>query len=121
MRIHDITDDNIRSQNNIKLWTTISPLYVNYSIVEILKISEMAMAILLAYSTSGITCGEKVSHDLKMSAILKMSKYIPQLKVDIRYEMSVPNYIYEKKVFFMMMTSSMTSQGGREVGLYIHV
>ena len=83
--------------------------------------SEMVMAILWAYPTSGITCGEKVSHDLKMAAILKMSKYIPQLKVDIRYEKSVPNYIYEKIFFFMMMTSSTTSQGGLEVGLYIHV
>ena len=35
-----------------------------------------------------------------MAAILKISKCIPQLKVDIRYEKSVPNYIYEKKVFF---------------------
>ena len=55
------------------------------------------MAILLAYSTSGITCSEKASHDLKMAAILKMSKYVPQLKVDIRYEKSVSNYIYEKQ------------------------
>ena len=58
------------------------------------------MAILLAYSTSGITCGEKVSHDLKMAAILKMSKYISQLKVNIIYEKSVPNHIYEKKKYF---------------------
>ena len=81
----------------------------------------MVMAILLAYSTSGITFSEKVSHDLKMAAILKMPEYIPQLEVDIRYEKSIPNYTYEKKVCFMMMTSSLTSQGGLEVGLYIHV
>ena len=50
------------------------------------------MAILLAYSTSGITYGEKVSYDFKMATILKMPKYLPQLKVDIRYEKSVPSY-----------------------------
>ena len=51
------------------------------------------MALLLAYSTTGITCGEKVSHDLKMAAILKMSKYIPQLKVRTKL------YIREKSIF----------------------
>ena len=55
----------------------------------------MVMAILLAYSTSGITYGEKVSYDFKMATILKMPKYLPQLKVDIRYEKSVPSYEVE--------------------------
>ena len=48
--------------------------YVSYSIDQILKISEMVMVILLAYSTSGITYGEKVSYDFKMATILKMPK-----------------------------------------------
>ena len=50
-----------------------------------------------------------------MAAILK---YLTQLQSDLRYEKIVPNY--EKK-FFMVMTSSMTSQGGLKVFLYIHV
>ena len=54
-----------------------------------------------------------------MAAILKILKYQTQLQFDLRYEKTVPNYA--KKVFFIMMTSSMTSQGGLKVALYIHV
>ena len=42
---------------------------------QILKMSKMATAILLAYSTSGITSGKKKIGDLETAAILKMSKY----------------------------------------------
>ena len=52
-----------------------------------------------------------------MAAILKNLKYQTQLQSDLRYEKIVPNYA---KKFFMVMTSSMTSQGGK-VSLYIHV
>ena len=75
------------------------------------------MAIFLVYSTSGITSGKKVCRELKMAAILKIFKYWTQLQFDLRYEKSVPNYAN----FFMVMTSSMTSQGGLKVSLYIHV
>ena len=68
--------------------------------------SEMSMAIVLVYSTSGITSGKTVCRDLKMAAILKILKYQTQLQFDLRCEKIVPNYA--KKVFFMM-TSSMTS------------
>ena len=37
--------------------------------------SQMLMAIFVAYSKSGITSGKKILCDLKMAAILKMSKY----------------------------------------------
>ena len=37
--------------------------------------SQMLMAILLAYSTSGVISGKKFRPELKMAAILKMSKY----------------------------------------------
>ena len=53
-----------------------------------------------------------------MAAILKILKYQTQLQSDLRYDKIVPNYA--KKVF-MVMTSSMTSQGGLKVSLYIHV
>ena len=62
------------------------------------------MAILLVYSTSGITIGEKVCRDLEMAAILKILKYQTQLQFELRYE-TVPNYT--KKVIFMVMTSLM--------------
>ena len=71
------------------------------------------MAIFLVYSTSGITSDKKVCRELKMAAILKILKYQTQLQFDLRYEKIVPNYA--EKSFFMMMTSSVTSQGGIKV------
>ena len=76
--------------------------------------SEMLMAIFLVYSTSGITFGKKVCRELKIAAILKILKYHTQLQFPLRYEKIVPNYA--QKSIFMMMTSSMTSQGGLKVG-----
>ena len=49
--------------------------YLNYSVDQKLKMSEMLMAIFLAYSPSGMTSGKKVCRDLKMAAILKILKY----------------------------------------------
>ena len=72
------------------------------------------MAMFLECSTSGITSSEKVCRKLKMEAILKFLKHQTQLQFDLRHEKIVPNYA--KKVFFMMMTSSMMSQGGLEFG-----
>ena len=37
--------------------------------------SQMLLAIFVAYSTSGVTSGKKIRRELKMAAILKMSKY----------------------------------------------
>ena len=37
--------------------------------------SQMVMVIFVAYSNAGVTSGKKFRHDLKMAAILKMSKY----------------------------------------------
>ena len=50
-----------------------------------------------------------------MAAILK---YWTQLQSDLTYDKIVPNYV---KKGFMVMTSSMTSQGGLKVSFYIHV
>ena len=46
--------------------------YLNYSVDQKLKMSEMLMAIILVYSTSGITSGKKVCCELKAAAILKI-------------------------------------------------
>ena len=54
-----------------------------------------------------------------MAAILKILKYQTQFQFDLRYEKIVRNFA--KKSFLMVMTSSMTSQGGLKVSLYIHV
>ena len=88
--------------------------YLNFSVDQKLKMLEMLMAIFLVYSPSGITSGKKVCRELKMAAILKILKYETQLQFDFRYENIVPNYA--KKSIFMMMTSSLTSQGGLKVG-----
>ena len=37
--------------------------------------SQILMAIFVAYSISGVTSGKKCRRELKMAAILKMSKY----------------------------------------------
>ena len=76
--------------------------------------SKMLMAIFQVYSTSGITSGKNVCCELKKVAILKILKYLTQLQFDLRYEKIVPNYA--TKSIFMIMTSSMTSQGGLKVG-----
>ena len=76
--------------------------------------SEILMAIFLAYSTSGISSGKKVCRELKMATVLKILKYSTQLQSDLIYENIIANYA--KKSFFMIMTSSMTSQGGLKVG-----
>ena len=60
--------------------------------------SEMLMAIFLAYSTSSKTTSEKVCRELKMAAILKILNYWTQLEFDFRYEKIVPNYA--KKFLF---------------------
>ena len=50
--------------------------YLSYSVDQILKMSEMLMAIFLVYSTSGIKLPvKKVCRELKMAAILKNLKY----------------------------------------------
>ena len=41
--------------------------------------SQMLMAIFVAYSNSGITSGKKILRDLKMAAILEKAKYKTQL------------------------------------------
>ena len=49
--------------------------YLSYSVDQILKMSEMLMAIFLVYSTSGVASGKKVCRELTMAAILKFFKY----------------------------------------------
>ena len=49
--------------------------YLNYSVDQTLKMSEMLMAIFLVYFPSGISSGKKVCRQLKKAAILKILKY----------------------------------------------
>ena len=93
--------------------------YLNYSVDQKLKMSEMLMAIYLVYLTSGITSGKKVCRaqnggHFEIFEILNTASIWPQIWKD-------RPKLCKKKVFFMVMTSSMTSQGGLKVSLYIHV
>ena len=54
-----------------------------------------------------------------MAAILNILKYCKHLQFDLKYKSNVPNYA--NKVIFNMMMSSMTTQGGPKVALYIYV
>ena len=83
--------------------------YFNYSVDQKLKMSEMPMAIFLVYSTSGTTSGKK----LVASSNRRPFWNFWNIKHSFN-EKIVPNYA--KKSIFMMMTSSMTSQGGLKVG-----
>ena len=76
--------------------------------------SEMLIAIFLACSTSGITYSEKVCRELNKAAILKFFKY--QTQFNLTTDMKTSSQIMPIKVFFMMMASSMTSQGGLQFG-----
>ena len=92
--------------------------YLSQSIDQKLKISEMLMAIFLVYSTSGITSGEKVCRELKTGRpFLKF--WIIKHSSNLTSDMKRTFQIMPKKFFFVMMTSSMTSQGSLKVSLYI--
>ena len=93
--------------------------YLSYSVDQKLKMSEMLMAIFLVYSTSGITSGKK---DLSSSKWRPFWKFLNiKHSFILASDMKRSSKIMPKKVFFMVMTSSMTSQGGLKVSLYIHV
>ena len=86
--------------------------YLSWSVDQKLKMSEMIMAILLVYSTSSITSGKKqLSRDQNGGHFENFN-----LTSDMRRS----TQIMQKK-FFMVMTSSITSQSGLKVSLYIHV
>ena len=94
--------------------------YLRYSVGQKFKMSEMLMAIFLVYSTSGITSGKKSLSSSKWQLFWKFwnIKHSFNLTADIK---SLSQIMQKKNSFFIVMTSSMTSQGGLKVSLYIHV
>ena len=95
--------------------------YLSYSADQKLKMSEMLMAIFLVYSTSVITSGKKSLSQAQNGGhfenfwLLNTASILPQIWKD-------RPKLCQKKVFFMMMTSLMTSQGGLKVGpLYSYI
>ena len=88
--------------------------YLSYSVDQKLNMSKMLTAIFLVYSISGKKklSGSKwrpfwkfwnIKHSSNLTSDMKRSSQIMPIK------------------FFIVMTSSMTSQGGLKVSLYIHV
>ena len=92
--------------------------YLNYSVDQRLKMSEMLMAIFLVHSPSGITSGKKSLSGSKWRPFWKFWNI--KHSFNLTSDMKRSSQIMPKKVF-MVMTSSMTSQGGLKVSLYIHV
>ena len=71
--------------------------YLNYSVDQKHKMSEMLMAIFLVYSPSGITSGKKVCRVLKMAAILKF--WNMKHNFNLTSDMKISSQIMPKKVF----------------------
>ena len=88
--------------------------YLSYSVDQKLKMSEKLIAIFLVYSTSGITSGKKSlsrsqnEGHFENFEILNTASIWPQIWKD-RPKLC-------KKSIYIMMTSSMASQGGLKVG-----
>ena len=89
--------------------------YLSYSVDQKLKTSEMLMAIVLVYSTSGITSGKTVclsraqnGGNFENFEILNTASIWPQLWKD-RPKLC-------QKSIIMMLTSSLTSQGVLKIG-----
>ena len=81
-RTHDVIDDvtTSHSRSNLEMyifWCIYIYIrqYLSYSVDQKVKMSEILMAILLVYPTSGITSGKKVCCELKMAAIFKILRY----------------------------------------------
>ena len=70
-RTHDVVDEVTRSQSRSIFQIDISPSTYQLQCRSKAKVSEMIMAILLAYSTSVISSGKNVCRELKMKAIWK--------------------------------------------------
>ena len=93
--------------------------YLGYSVDQKLKMSEMLMAIFLVYSISDTTCVKKFVASSKWRPFWKFSNI--KRSFNLTPGMKRSSQIMPKKVFCIVITSSMTSQGGLKVSLYIHV
>ena len=88
--------------------------YLSYSVDQILKMSEMLMAIFLVYSTSGITSGKKIVAGSKWRPFWKFLTI--KHSFNLTSHMIRSSQIMPQKSIFMMIKSSMASQGGLKVG-----
>ena len=111
-RTHDVIDDVTRSQSRSNFESDISPSKFELERRSKAQNVGNAHGYLSGLFNFRYNFRKKVCHELKIAAILKILKYQIQLQFDLRYEKIVPM----PKNIFMMMTSSMTSQGVLKVG-----
>ena len=116
--MHDVIEDVTRSQNRSNFELIYLRQYLDYSVDQKLKMSEMLMAICLVYSISGITSGKKSLLGSKWQPFWKFWNI--KHSFNLTSDMKRLSQIMPKKKVFMVMTSSMTSQSGLKVSLYIH-
>ena len=112
-RTHDVIDDVTRSQSSPNFEIDISP-----SIFELERQSKVQNVGNANGYFSGIFNFRYDFQEKSLSRAQNGGHFEnlnwTQLQFDLRYEKIVPNHA--RKTFFMMMTSSMTSQGGLRVG-----
>ena len=111
---HDVIDDITRSQNMSNFEIDISPSILELERRSKAQISEILMTTLLVYSTSGLMSDEK--------KFVSSSKWRPFWKFwnikhsfNLTSNMKRSSRIMPKNVFFVMITSLVTSQGSLKV------
>ena len=92
--------------------------YLNYSVDQKLKMSEMLMAIFLVYSTSSITSGKKVCRELKMATIWKILNN--KHSFNFTSDMKRSSQIMPKKVFSSWWRHRWRHRVASKSALYIH-
>ena len=88
--------------------------YLHYSVDQKLKMSDMLMVIFLIYFSSGMTPVKNFVASSKWRPFWKFLNI--KNSFNLTSDMKISSQIMPKKSIFMMMTSSMTSQGGLKVG-----
>ena len=111
--IHDVIDDVTGAQNRSILKLIYLRQYLSYSVDQKLKMSDMLMAIFLVYSTSGITSGKKSLSRAQNGGHFENFEILDTASIWLQIWKDRPKLC--QKSIFMMMTSSMTSQGGIKI------
>ena len=120
IHIHDVIDDVTRSQNRSNFEIDISP-----SLFALQRRSKAQNGRYAHGYLSGIL---SFRYNFRSKKFVASSKWRPFWKFwnikhsfNLTSDMNRSSQIMPKKVFFVMMTSSMTSKGRLKVSLYIHV
>ena len=97
-RTHDVIDEVSMSQSRSNFEVAISPSIFHLERRPVLNISEILRDILLTYSTSGITAGEKVLSRPQNGGYFENFEILNTDSINLRYEKIIPNYA-KKSIF----------------------